>query len=230
MAEFWENAVYFGATLTFLTYGIAVAVKGKFKHALLNPILISMLLCIVFLKTFQIEYDVYYDGAKYINYLLTPATVCLAIPLHNQFQLLKKNRTAVLAGIASGVITSLCVILGLSVLMRVGHGAYVSMLPKSITTAIGMDVSQQLGGDVPVTVAVILITGILGNAIAETVFRMFGITHPIARGVALGTASHAVGTAKALELGEVEGAMSSLSIVVAGILTVFAAPLFSMLY
>ncbi len=135
-----------------------------------------------------------------------------------------------MAGILSGVVTSLCTILALAVLFQLSHAEYVTFLPKSITTAIGMDVCAQLGGYVPITVAVILITGIFGNVFAETVFQLFKISDPIARGVAIGTASHAVGTAKAMELGEVEGAMSSLSIAVAGILTVFGASIFSLLY
>ena len=189
-----------------------------------------MVLCIGFLLVFDIDYEFYQSGAKYISYLLTPATICLAIPLYKQFELLKRNRRAVMAGILSGVVTSLCAILVLAVLFRLDHQAYVTLLPKSITTAIGMDVSAQLGGQVSITVAVILLTGIFGNICAETVFRLTRITDPIAKGVAIGTSAHAVGTAKALELGQVEGAMSSLSIAVAGILTVAGATLFSYFY
>lgn len=230
MSEFVQNSVYFGLTLTFLTYGIGMVLKAKLKNAMFNPILISMILCIIFLLTFRVDYDVYYNGAKYISYLLTPATICLAIPLYNQFELLKKNRKAVLAGIISGVVTSLCIIFVLALVFTLDHKEYVSLLPKSITTAIGMDVSAQLGGYVPITVAVILLTGIFGNIFAELVFKLFHITDSIAKGVAIGTSSHAVGTAKAMELGEIEGAMSSLSIAVAGILTVFGASIFAMLF
>lgn len=227
MSEFFQNSVYLGLVLTFLTYGIGMVLKKKLKVALFNPILISMILCMVFLVVFDVEYDVYYDGARYISYLLTPATICLAIPLYNQFELLKKNHKAVLAGIVSGVVTSLLTILGFAVLFSLDHREYVTLLPKSITTAIGMDVSAELGGYVPITVAVIIFTGIIGNVIAEYVFKAFHITDSIAKGVAIGTSAHAVGTAKALELGEIEGAMSSLSIAVAGILTVFGASLFA---
>lgn len=230
MSEFFQESVYFGLTLTVLTFGVGSLLKQKLKSPLFNPILISMVLCIGFLLVFDIDYEVYQSGAKYISYLLTPATICLAIPLYKQFELLKRNRRAVMAGILSGVVTSLCTILVLAVLFRLDHQAYVTLLPKSITTAIGMDVSAQLGGQVSITVAVILLTGIFGNICAETVFRLTRITDPIAKGVAIGTSSHAVGTAKALELGQVEGAMSSLSIAVAGILTVAGATLFSYFY
>ena len=132
-----------------------------------------------------------------------------------------------LAGIVSGVLTSLCSILVLAFLFKLDHASYVTMLPKSITTAIGMGVSEELGGFVPVTVAVIIVTGVLGNMIAETVCKVFRIEEPVAKGIAIGTASHAVGTAKAMEMGAVEGAMSSLSIVVSGILTVIGANVFA---
>ena len=173
------------------------------------------------------DYPTYEAGAKYVSYLLTPATVCLAVPLYEQFQLLKKNAKAVLLGIFSGVLTSLGSIFLLSRLFRLDHATYVTLLPKSITTAIGVGVAEELGGYVSLTVAVILITGVLGNMIAEGLCKLFRITDPIARGVAIGTSSHAIGTAKAMELGEVEGAMSSLSIVVSGMLTVLGAAVFA---
>ena len=175
----------------------------------------------------RVDYATYHEGAKYISFLLTPATVCLAVPLYEQIELLKKNYKAVLVGILSGVFASLLSILILAVLFRFDHASYVTLLPKSITTAIGMEVSRELGGYVPITVAVIIVTGVIGNIFADTVCRIFRIRDPIARGIALGTSSHAIGTARAMEMGEVEGAMSSLSIVVAGILTVAGAGVFA---
>ena len=142
---------------------------------------------------------------------------------------MKKNYKAVLAGIFSGVFTSLVSVLLLAVLFRLDHTSYVTLLPKSITTAIGMGVSEELGGYVSITVAVIVVTGVIGNMLAETVCRIFRINHPIAKGIAIGASSHAIGTAKAMELGAVEGAMSSLSIVVSGILTVMGASFFACL-
>ena len=162
-----------------------------------------------------------------MSYLLTPATVCLAVPLYQQLNLLKKNLKAVAAGILSGVLTSILSVLGLSYLFGLSHDMYVTLLPKSITTAIGMGVSEELGGIVTITVAVIIITGVLGNMIADVVYRVFRIKEPVAKGLALGPASHAIGTAKAMEMGPVEGAMSSLAIAVAGLLTVIFASVFA---
>ena len=179
------------------------------------------------MKQRDISYDDYNQGAQYLSYLLTPATVCLAVPLYQQLNLLKKNLKAVAAGILSGVLTSILSVLGLSYLFGLSHDMYVTLLPKSITTAIGMGVSEELGGIVTITVAVIIITGVLGNMIADVVYRVFRIKEPVAKGLALGTASHAIGTAKAMEMGPVEGAMSSLAIAVAGLLTVIFASVFA---
>jgi putative effector of murein hydrolase len=176
---------------------------------------------------FDIDYTSYNNGAKYLSYLLTPATVCLAIPLYQQMELLKNNIKAISVGILSGVITSLGSVLLFSILFHFTHEQYVTLLPKSITTAIGMGVSEEMGGVVTLTVAVIIITGVIGNMIAETICKLFHIDEPIAKGIAIGTSAHAVGTAKAMEIGEIEGAMSSLSIVVAGLMTVIGASIFA---
>lgn len=162
-----------------------------------------------------------------ISYLLTPATVCLAVPLYEQLALLKKNLVAVAAGIVSGVLASMVSVLLLCKLFQLSHEEYVTLLPKSITTAIGMGVSEELGGIVTITVAVIIITGVLGSVIGEIVCKLFRIQEPIAKGLALGTAAHAIGTSKAMEMGPVEGAMSSLAIAVAGLLTVVSASVFA---
>ena len=227
MEQFFINSVFFGAVISLVAYEIGLLIKKKFRLAILNPLLLAMLGVMAFLVIIKVDYDHYNEGAKYISYLLTPATVCLAVPLYEQLTLLKKNFKAVLVGILSGVVASLVSILGFSVLFGLNHEQYVTLLPKSITTAIGMGVSEELGGIVTITVASIVITGILGNVIAEGVCKIFKIQHPIARGLALGTASHAIGTAKAMEMGEIEGAMSSLAIVVAGLLTVVGASVFA---
>ena len=227
--ELFKTSVFFGAFITLLSYGIGCLLKRRFKLTVFNPLLIAVLLTILFLAVFRVDYATYHEGAKYISFLLTPATVCLAVPLYEQIELLKKNYKAVLVGILSGVFSSLLSILILAVLFRFDHASYVTLLPKSITTAIGMEVSRELGGYVPITVAVIIVTGVIGNIFADTVCRIFRIRDPIARGIALGTSSHAIGTARTMEMGEVEGAMSSLSIVVAGILTVAGAGVFAKL-
>lgn len=227
MRAFFTESVYFGAAVSLLTYFLGLQLKKRFRLAVLNPLLLSILFTIAVLLAGRISYDTYYEGAKYLSYLLTPATICLAIPLYEQFEVLKKNRKAVLAGITAGTITSMLCIFAMAVLFRFSHEEYVTFLPKSITTAIGMGVSDELGGYVSVTAAVIIITGVIGNVIAEPVLKLFRIREPVAKGIAIGTASHAIGTAKAMEIGEVEGALSSLSIVVAGILTVIGANLFA---
>ena len=195
----------------------------------MNPLLIAIVLVMLLLRGLDIDYAAYNQSARLVSSLLTPATVCLAVPLYEQLQLLKRHKAAILTGVISGVLTSLVCVLVLAMLFGLDHAAYVTLLPKSITTAIGMGVSEQLGGHVSITVAIIIITGVIGNMIAESVCKAFHITEPIARGVAIGTASHAIGTTKAMEMGEVEGAMSSLSIVVAGVLTVAGASVFSLL-
>ena len=227
MENMLTNSAFFGAMITIVAYEIGLFIKNKCRLAIFNPLLISMILIIVCLCVFHIDYNIYYQGAQYISYLLTPATVCLALPLYEQFELLKKHKTAILAGILAGVLTSALCILALAMLFQLNHKEYVTLLPKSITTAIGMKVSEELGGMVTVTVVTIVITGVIGNMMAEQICKWFHITEPIATGVAIGTASHAMGTTKAMELGEVQGAMSSLSIGVAGLLTVIVSYLFS---
>ena len=227
MNSFLLDSVFFGVVVSLIAYEAGALLKKKFKAAIFNPLLTAVAATIVVLLMCDIDYESYYEGAKYLSYLLTPATVCLAIPMYEQIELLKKNWQAVMAGILSGVLTSLICILAMAAAFGLSHENYVTLLPKSITVAIGMGVSEELGGYVTITVAVILITGILGNMIGEGVCRLFRIKEPIAKGVAIGTASHAIGTARAMEMGEVEGAMSSLSIAVAGLLTVAGASVFS---
>ena len=220
---FFENSVFFGVAVSLVSYGLGVLIHSKCKSALFNPLLLAILLTILLLVVTGIDYDVYYDGAQYLSYLLTPATVCLAVPLYEKLSLLRRNFLAIFLGIASGVATTILCVLAMGAIFGFDHAEYITFLPKSITTAIGMGVSEELGGYVTLTVAVIIITGLMGNIVAPGLCRLFRITDPIARGIAIGTSAHAMGTARAMEMGETEGAMSSLSIVVSGILTVIAA-------
>ena len=230
MAEFASSSLFFGAFLSLAAYGVGVFLRSRWKFALFNPLLVAIVLVVAFLVAFKIDYATYMEGARYISYLLTPATVCLAVPLYQQFSLLKKNAKAVLLGIAAGTLASLCVILGLCILFHLDHTMYMTLLPKSITTAIGIGVSGELGGIQSLTVVVIIITGVLGNIFAELICKIFRITDPIAQGVGIGTSTHAVGTARAMEMGEIQGAMSGLSVVVAGLMTVVLAILFAGVY
>ena len=223
------SSAFFGVIISIAGYALGVYLRKKFKRSFINPLLISVVFVIGVLLLLGIDYDTYNIGGQYISYLLTPATVCLAIPLYQQLHLLRKHKKAVALGIFAGVLSSLGSILALAYLFGLSHEQYVTLLPKSITTAIGIGVSAELGGIETITVAVIILTGIFGNIVAEGVFKLFRITHPVAMGLALGVSSHAIGTAKALELGEVQGAMSSLSIAVAGLLTVVFASFFAVL-
>lgn len=227
MKEIICNSSFFGAFISIAAFEVGLLIKRKFKLAILNPLLISVILVIILLRILHIDYNAYNSGAKYISYLLTPATVCLAIPLYQQLEILKNNWRAIIAGVLAGVLSSLGGVFILCHVFNLTHQQYVTLLPKSITTAIGMSVSKQLGGIETITVAVIIVTGILGNMFAEIICKVFRIHEPIAKGIAIGTASHAVGTAKAMEIGEVEGTMSGLAIAVAGLITVIGASIFS---
>ena len=230
MREMLETSVFLGVVITIGSFELGRAMKKRWNFALFNPLLLGIVFSIAVLLVFRIDYTTYLNGAKYVNFLLTPATVCLAVPLYEKFELLKKNALAVMLGIGAGVAASAATVFALSALFRLDLSMFATLLPKSITTAIGMDVSVELGGYASLTVAAIILTGVLGNICAEGACRLFRITSPIAQGVAIGTASHAVGTSKALEMGEIQGAMSSLSLVVAGLLTVVLASPVASLY
>ena len=227
MNEFFENSLFAGVALSLISYMIGTMLKKKLKLGLFNPLLISIVISIIVLWIGKIDYETYHESAKYLSWLLTPATVCLAIPLYEQWELLKQNYKAVFCGLLAGTVTSLTTVFVLAKLCELSHEEYVTLLPKSITTAIGMGVSEELGGYVTITVAVIIITGILGNMFGELICKLFKITEPISKGLAFGASAHAIGTAKAIEMGEIEGAMSGLAIAVSGILTVAFAPVFA---
>ena len=223
MNDLFESSMFAGVTISLLAYLTGTVLKKKLKLPIFNPLLVSIILTMIVLVVADVDYDVYNKGASYLSWLLTPATVCLAIPLYEQWNLLKKYYQAVILGIVAGVLTSLTTVFVLAKLMGLAHKEYVTLLPKSITTAIGMGVSEELGGYVTITVAVIVVTGVFGNIFGELICKIFKITHPISKGLAFGSSSHAIGTAKAIELGEVEGAMSGLAIAVTGIMTVILA-------
>lgn len=226
MKEFIGDSLFFGITLSLVAYLVGTILHSRFKIFIFNPLLVSITISIITLYLLDIDYQSYNNGAKLLSDLLTPATVCLAIPLYEQIKPLKNNLTAIIIGIGSGVLSSAATILFLSLLFRLEHTQYVTLLPKSITTAIGIGLSQELGGYIAITVASIIITGLFGNIAGEALCRILRIKHPIAKGIAIGTSTHVMGTAKAMEIGEIEGAMSSLSVAVAGCMTVIVAILF----
>lgn len=214
---------------TVLTYQFGLFLQKKTKSPLCNPLLISIVLLIGLMVLTGYPNANYQAGMKTVSWLITPATICLAVPLYQQVHILCKNWKAILAGIAAGTLASLSFILVMCRLLEVGDVLTFSMLPKSITTAMGTALSEQTGGDGAITTAAIVITGILGNILGVPLCRLFKITHPVAQGVALGTASHVIGTTKARELSDLTGAVSGLSLTVAGILTAVLYPIITLL-
>jgi len=215
----------FGILLTVIFFNIGVFVQKKTKKPIFNPLLIAIAGIILFLSITKIPYEKYKLGADSINFLLGPVTVSLAIPLYRQFDLLKRYLLEIVVGILCGVIVSLASVLIIGGLTHANIEILNSLIPKSITTPMGLALTKTLNGIDSITVVSIILTGILGAIISPLVFKIGKIDNSIARGIALGTSSHALGTTKAMEMGEVEGAMSSLSIGIAGIITVVIVPI-----
>lgn len=222
------NSAFFGAFLCLLGLQIGLFVKKRFNYAIFNPLLLADLFVIAILYFLDVPFEKFDASARHISFLLTPITVCLAIPLYEQLNLLKSNFLAIISGILGGVIAGLGSIYAMSLAFGLNHEFYVTLLPKSVTAPIGMGISAQHGGIVALTVASIIITGIFSSIFADIFLKIFSIKKSIAKGVALGTSGHAMGTAKAIELGDVEGAMSSLSLAVTGLMTVIGASIFAM--
>ena len=214
---------------TILTYQFGLFLQKKTKSPLCNPLLISIILLIGLMVLTGYPNANYQAGMKTISWLITPATICLAVPLYQQVHILKKNWKAVITGITAGTLASLSFLLVTCRILDVGDVLTFSLLPKSITTAMGTALSAQTGGDEAITTAAIAITGILGCVLCKPLCKLFRITHPVAQGVALGTAAHVLGTTKARELSDLTGAVSSLSLTVAGILTAVLYPIITML-
>ncbi|MGO1468713.1 MAG: LrgB family protein [Tissierella sp.] len=219
------NTPLFGVTLTIVVFTISNLFYKKMKSPLLNPIMISIIFIIWFLKYLDIDIESYEKGGDIINFFLAPATVALAIPIYKKLELLKKNLISTLIAISIGSLAGILSVAILSKLFLLDDMLMLSLIPKSTTTAIAIDISEQIKGNPSITLAFVLATGMLGNILGPSILKVFKIKNKIAKGVALGTASHAIGTAKAIELGQAEGAMSSLAISIAGVITVFIAPL-----
>lgn len=223
--DFLTSNMFFGIFISLVAYEIGQIIYEKTKLPIFNPLLVAIVLVIALLKIFNIDFETYNQGGQFINMFLGPATVILAVPLYKQLSLLKKNFIPIIIGITVGCFVSVISIILLSKVFGLDNNIIISLLPKSVTTPIGIEISNSLGGVTGVTVLAIIITGITGAIIAPIVCKIFRITNPVAIGIGIGTASHAVGTSKALEIGETEGAMSSLSIGIAGLMTVVIAPL-----
>ena len=207
--DIFTSNMFFGIFISLVAYEIGQILYKKTKLPIFNPLLIGIILVIAFLKIFKVDFEIYNKGGQFINMFLGPATVILAVPLYKQLSLLKKNFIPIIIGITIGCFVSVLSIILLAKIFNLNNDLIISLLPKSVTTPIGIEISNSLGGSI----------------IAPIVCKICRITDPVARGIGIGTASHAVGTSKALEIGETEGAMSSLSIGIAGLITVVIAPL-----
>ena len=214
-------------SLTLIAFLAGQKLQKKFRSPLLNPILISVILVLIFLALTGLPVTDYKAGMGTLSWLLTPATICLAVPMYEQFQILKKNLPMILAGVAAGAVSCLIMVAGFGILVNFESILTISLMPKSITTAIGVALSEMMGGMPGVTTAAIVFTGIFASIMGPAFCRLFRLTDEVARGVAFGTAGHVIGTSKANELSPLTGAVSSLSLVVAGLLTAVVLPLFS---
>lgn len=224
MAAYLDTAL-FGVTITIIIYSLSLLINKKVNIAILNPIILSIIAIIIFLNLNNIDYKVYNKGGSIISFFLGPATVALAVPLYKQINLLRENFLAILLGIVAGAGAGIITVILLSRIFALDKVITLSMLPKSTTSAIAIDIAESIGGNPALAIAFVIATGILGNIIGPALLRICKINNRLAQGISLGTASHVVGTARAMEIGEVEGAMASLAIGVAGLITVFLAPI-----
>ncbi|MCI8417554.1 MAG: LrgB family protein [Lachnospiraceae bacterium] len=230
MNDLLQDSVYFGFAITLFAYWIGMVLAKKINFPLLNPMVIAIILVVIFLLLFDIEVETYNKGADFLQHFLTPATVCLAVPLYRKLQVLKDNLLAILAGVFSGCVASGVGILALCKLTGLDQVLYRSLLPKSITTAMALGVAEKLQAMPSITIIGIMVAGLTGAIMAPIMFRIFRIVEPVAQGLSIGTCSHALGTTKAVEIGEVQGAMSGLAIVVAGVVTVVLAPIMAQMW
>lgn len=230
MHEFLQQTSFFGFVITIVIYYFAVILKNKTKITLLNPLLITTIVIVAILLIFNINYETYNIGAKYISYFLTPTTVCLAVPLYKQIIVLKKNVLGILSGITAGVIANAIIIVLFSTLFKMDNKLSISLLSKSITAPIAIGLTDELGGISSITVFAVILSGIIGASIAPTVFKILHINNETAQGLACGTSAHGSGTTTALELGEIQGAMSGLAIIVTGLITTIVAPIVKYLF
>lgn len=209
-----------GIVLCIVMFEVGVWIQKRTRSPIANPLLIAILLVISALKLFHIPLESFNKGGNVISMFLAPATATLAVSIYGNLKILRQNLIPIIAGTAVGSATSMISVYGLCKLFGLEEKITVSLIPKSVTTPIAMELSNQAGGLVPITVVAVIITGILGAMVAPYLIKIFRVKDPVAAGVAIGTSSHAVGTSKAVELGEIEGAMSGIAIGVAGFMTV----------
>ena len=213
------SSAFFGLTLTVLAYWVGMTIQKKSGLVICNHMIIAAGLIVLILKGMGISYEQYYVGGSIINLLLGPATACMALAIYQKRELLKKNWLPVLLGCLAGAVTTVVTVLVMSRMFGLGREMTVSLLPKSVTTPIASAISESHGGIVSITVAAVIFTGILGNLTAPFLVKLFRVKDPMAAGLGIGACSHGMGTAKALEMGKTEGAMSGLAIGICGIIT-----------
>lgn len=211
---------FFGISLSIIAFAAGIAIQKKTRLVLCNPLLIAIVLIIGVLLIFDIPFDSYNEGGEIINMFLGPATACLAVSIYTKLELLKENWLPILVGCAAGSLTSMASVYGLCRLFGLDESITISLIPKSVTTPIAVSISSSHGGVVPITVAAVVFTGILGSILAPLLIKLLKIQNPLVAGLSIGASSHAMGTSKAIELGEVQGAMSGLAIGICGIITV----------
>ncbi|MBQ3584633.1 MAG: LrgB family protein [Lachnospiraceae bacterium] len=230
MNQLDKISVYFSLFMTLSVFYLSVKIKNRYHLSFLNPLLTSILIMIIILKIIKMPAEYYYQNTEILLYLLTPATICLALPLYQNLFLLKKYWKSLLVGIIGGVSTNIfCIYIG-AVLFRFSYTEFVTILPKSITSSIGISLAEELGGNITVTIAIIIVTGVIGNALADLMFSKIKVKNNLVKGVTLGTTAHAIGTAKAMEYGKTEGGMASLALVISGIVTVIVISALLMIY
>lgn len=220
---------YFGVVLSIFAYQFGLMISRKLQHPLANPLLLAVIVIVAFLKLLHIPMEAFQAGGALINLFLAPATAALAVPIYKNLQMLKRYLLPILAGTIVGSFSSMAIVFGLCRSFGLDRTLTASMLPKSVTTPIAMGVAEQLDGVVPIAIAAVIFTGITGSIVAPFMVRLFHVKHPIAQGVGIGTCSHAVGTTRAIAMGELQGAMSGIAMGLAGFFTVFWAFLFAAL-
>lgn len=225
MNELWTSPL-FGIALSILSFWAGVKLQARLKSVLCNPLLIAIILIVGLLSIFKIPYESYNAGGAVINMFLAPATACLAVSIYSKIQILRENWLPIVVGCTVGSVTSMGSVYLLCRLFRLDEAMTASLIPKSVTTPIAVEVSSAHGGLVPVTVIAVIFTGILGSIFAPLLIRLFQVNDPVAAGLSIGACSHAVGTSRAIQLGETEGAMSGLAIGICGIITVIVSIIF----
>ena len=225
--DFLPTSATWGVLLTLAAFALGTFINRKTGKAIFNPLLLGTVFVIVFLSVCSIPYEDYKASASPVSYLLLPATVSLAVPLYEKWDLLRKNVLAIVMGILAGTLASLGSVLVLALLLKLDHSQYITLLPKSVTTAIAVSISESNGGLPGLTAAAVCVTGIEGAMLAPFFAKIFHVTDPVAEGVAIGACSHAVGTSKALEIGPLQGAMSSIALCICGIITSLIAGFFA---